>query len=307
MTQLLKIRYFQLKRDLGFLFFVIVALASCVSFLVFNHQKQVGLYAVGIFVYLFYNFHKNRRDIAFMAKHLDFAKRQLVTEYQLFLLPVSIPCLFTNYWYCFFTLHLFVCIVPFLNLKSKYSFKFSFITRFFKDDYIFISGVRRNLVLLNILFLLALALSPLKLFPLVALFLFNNVMFSFYEANESVQMLQASQKTPKQFIASLLNSGVKKMVIVNFPVLLINSIFNPDLWMFNMYFFTYNVLILASVIALKYESYQYKTSASNHQIKLIVMILGLFIPYLLPLAIIFFVQSRDGAIKNLSHYLDVVN
>jgi hypothetical protein len=307
MTQLLKIRFFQLKRDLGFLFFVIIALASCISFLVFNHQKQVGFYAAGIVVYLFYNFHKNRRDIAFMAKHFEKAKSQILVEYQLFLLPVSIPCLFTNYWYCFFILHLFVCIVPFLNIKSKYDFKFSFITRFFKDDYIFISGVRRNLVLLIIFFLLALALSPLKLFPLVALFLFNNVMFSFYEANESVQMLQASQKTPKQLMASLLNSGVKKIVLVNFPILLINSIFNPDLWMFNMYFFAYNVLILASVIALKYESYQFKTPSSNHQIKLIVMILGLFIPYLFPLAIIFYAQSRAGAIKNLSHYLDVVN
>jgi len=307
MTQLLKIRFFQLKRDLGFLFFVIIALASCISFLVFNHQKQVGFYAAGIVVYLFYNFHKNRRDIAFVAKHLEKAQSQILAGYQLFLLPVSIPCLFTNYWYCFFILHLFVCIVPFLNIKSKYSFKFSFITSFFKDDYIFISGVRRNLVLLIILFLLALALSPLKLFPLVALFLFNNVMFSFYEANESVQMLQASQQTPKQLMASLLNSGVKKMVLINFPILLINSIFNPDLWMFNMYFFVYNVLILASVIALKYESYQFKTSSSNHQIKLIVMILGLFIPYLFPLAIIFYAQSRAGAIKNLSHYLDVVN
>lgn len=307
MTQLLKIRYFQLKRDLGFLFFVIVALASCVSFLVFNHQKQIGLYAAGIAVYLFYNFHKNRRDIAFIAKHFERAKSQMLSEYQLFLLPVSISCLFTNYWYCFFVLHLFVLVIPFLNIKSKYSFKFSFITRLFKDDFIFISGVRRNLISLIILFLLALTLSPLKLFPLVALFLFNNVIFSFYEANESVQMLQASQHTPKQLMASLLNSGVKKMVLVNFPILLINSIFNPDLWMFNMYFFAYNVLILATVIALKYESYQYKNSVSNHQIKLIVMILGLFIPYLFPLAIIFYVQSRAGAIKNLSHYLDVVN
>jgi len=307
MIQLLKIRYFQLKRDLGFLFFVIVALASGVSYLVFNHQKQIGLYAVGIVMYLVYSFHKNRRDIAFITKHFEKAKIQLLTEYQLFLLPVSIPCLFTNYWYCFFVLHLFVLVIPFLNIKSQYSFKFSFITRVFKNDYIFISGVRRNLISLIILSLLALVLSPLKLFPLVALFLFNNVVFSFYETNESVQMLQASQKSPKQLMSSLLNSGVKKIALINFPILLINSIFNPDLWMFNMYFFAYNVLILATVIALKYESYQYKNSVSNHQIKLIVMILGLFIPYLFPLAIIFYVQSRAGAIKNLSHYLDAVN
>jgi hypothetical protein len=131
-------------------------------------------------------------------------------EYQLFLLPVSIPCLFTNYWYCFLFLHLFVLFIPFLNIKSKYDFKFSFITRFFKDDYIFISGIRRNLISLIILFLLALALSPLKLFPLVALFLFNNVVFSFYEANESLQMLQASQQTPKAIDSLTFKFGSKK-------------------------------------------------------------------------------------------------
>ena len=307
MTQLLKIRYFQLKRDLGFLFFIIVTLLSCVSFFVFNHQKQIGFYATGIVVYLFYNFHKNRRDITFVFKHFENAKSQILIEYQLFLLPISIPCLFANYWYCFFILHLFVLVVPFLNIKSKYSFKFFFITRLFKNDFIFVSGVRRNLFPLTILFLLAFILSPLKLFPLVALFLVNNVIFSFYEANESVQMLQAFQKSPKHLMAFLLNLGVKKMVIVNAPILLINSIFNPDLWMFNVYFLVYNLLILASVIALKYENYQYKNSTSNHQIKLIVMILGLFIPYLFPLAIVFYFQSRAGAIKNLSRYLDVVN
>ncbi len=307
MSQLLKIRYFQLKRDLGFLFFAIVAVAGAVSLLVFNHQKQVGIYAAGILVYLFYNFHKNRRDVAFIHKHFEKAKSQMVIEYQLFLLPFSVPCLFTDYWYCFFALHVFVLAIPFLNIKVKTTFKYSAITRYLENDYIFISGVRRNLMTLIVLCILALALSPLKLFPLVALFLFNNIIFSFYEVNESVQMLQANQQTPKQLMSSLLGSGVKKLVIINFPVLVINSIFNPDLWLFNMYFFAYNVLILATVIALKYENYQYRNTVNSFQIKLIILILGLFIPYLFPLAIVFYIQSRAGAIKNLNHYLDVVN
>lgn len=307
MTQLLKIRYFQLKRDLGFLFFVLVALASCVSFLVFNYQKQIGLYVVGIILYLFYNFHKNRGDTAFINKHFESATIQIVIEYQLFLLPFSIPCLFTAYWYCFFALHIFTFLLPFIDIKTKIQFKYEFATRLFKNDYVFVSGVRRNLLLLIILFLLALALSPLKLFPLVALFLFNNIIFSFYEINESIQMLQASQQTSKQLIASSLSSGAWKMIMVNFPVLVINSLFNTDLWLFNMYFLAYNILILATVIALKYENYQYKNSVNNHKIKLIVMILGLFIPYLFPLAIIFYIQSRASAIKNLNYYLDAVN
>lgn len=303
--QILKIRYYQLKRDLGFLFFVILGLTSLVSYFIFNHEKQVGLYFAAISVYLFYSFHKNRRDIIFAYKHFENAKKQIVTEYQLFLLPVSIACLFTSYWYCFPILHFIIFLIPLVEVKTKVQFKFLFLTRFLKNDYIFISGLRKNLIVLVIFALLALLLSPLKLFPLVALFLCNSVVFSFYEANESVQMLQASNQSPKQFMANLFSSGISKLAIINFPVLLINSLFNPDLWMFNVYFFGYNMLVLATIIALKYESYDFKNPANNFQIKLIIMILGLFIPYLCPIAILFYIQSRSGAIKNLNTYLDV--
>jgi hypothetical protein len=178
---------------------------------VFNHQKQVGFVC--------------SRNCCVFVLIISTKTAEILLLWLSILRTLNLKCLQSiSYFYCrfqylvylpitgivFFILHLFVCIVPFLNIKSKYDFKFSFITRFFKDDYIFISGVRRNLVSLVIFFLLALALSPLKLFPLVALFLFNNVMFSFYEANESVQMLQASQKTPKQLMASSFKFGSEK-------------------------------------------------------------------------------------------------
>jgi hypothetical protein len=92
--QLLKIRFYQLKRDLGILFFPILALASCISFFAFNHPEKVGLYVVAIIAYLFYSFHKNRGDLAFTYKHFNSAKAQIITEYQLFLLPFSVPVLF---------------------------------------------------------------------------------------------------------------------------------------------------------------------------------------------------------------------
>ncbi len=245
--------------------------------------------------------------MVFTYKHFDDSKKQIIIEYQLFLLPISLASLFSSYWYCFSILHFIVFCIPFIQLKTKIQFKFLFLTRLLKNDYIFISGIRKNLIVLLVFALLALLLSPLKLFPLVALFLFNSVVFSFYEPSESVQMLQASNQSPKQFMTSLFNAGITKLAVINFPILLINSLFNPDLWMFNFYFFAYNMLILATVIALKYESYDFKKSGNNFQIKLIIMILGLFIPYLCPLAIVFYFQSRSGAIKNLNTYLDVSN
>jgi hypothetical protein len=302
--QILKIRFYQLKRDLGILFFPILALASCVSYFAFNHPERVGLYAAAIIMYVFYSFHKNRGDLSFTYKHFNSAKTQIVAEYQLFLLPVSIPVLFTSYWHVFFALHALVFLIPFLDTSRKIQFKFLFVTKYFKSDYIFISGIRKNIFVLVPLILLALILSPLKLFPLVALFIANAVVFSFYEVNESVQMIQASNKTPKQFLSSLLSSAVAKLLILNVPVLIINTIFNFDLFLFNFYFLLYNLLMLATVIVLKYADYQYKKQGNSVQIKLIIMILGLFIPYLSPLTLIFYFQSRAEAIKNLNNYLD---
>ncbi|MBI3518488.1 MAG: hypothetical protein HY062_03915, partial [Bacteroidetes bacterium] len=154
------------------------------------------------------------------------------------------------------------------------------------------------------LIVIALGLSPLKLFPLVALFMVNAIVFSFYEVNESVQMIQASNKTPRQFLSGLLKSSALKLLIVNVPVLVINTLFNTDLFLFNLYFLGYNLLMLATVIVLKYADYAYKKQGNSIQIKLVVMMLGLFIPYLSPLTLIFYVQSRAEAIKNLTTYLD---
>lgn len=305
--QLLKIRFYQLKRDLGILFFPILALTSCISFFAFNHPEKVGYYAVAIITYLFYSFHKNRGDLSFAYKHFNSAKTQVVTEYQLFLFPFSIPILFTNYWCVFFILHALVFVIPFIDTTRKIQFKILFVTKHFKNDYIFISGIRKNLFVLVPLMLIALVLSPLKLFPLVALFIFNAVVFSFYEVNESVQMIQASNKTPKQFLADKLSSAVFKMAIINSPILIINTVFNFDLFLFNLYFLFYNLLMLATVIVLKYADYQYKKQGNSIQIKLIIMIFGLFLPYLAPLTIIFYFQSRTEALKNLNNYLDDYN
>lgn len=305
--QILKIRFYQFKRNLGVLFFPMLALASIVSFFFFNHPKQYGYYAVGIILYLFYSFHKNRQDLLFVYKHFNSPQYQIVAEYQLFLLPLSVPVLFTTYWYCFIFLHMTVLAIPLIKLKSRLQLRFLFLSKCLKNDYVFIAGVRKNFFILVILALAALLLSPLKLFPLIALFLLNMVLFSFYEINESVQMLQASHQSAARFLSEKSVTAASKLALLNMPVLTINTLFNNDLFLFNVYFLAYNLFMLVTVIGLKYSDYRYKKAGNNNQVKLIIMVLGLFIPYLFPLIIIFYFQSRAEALKNLKFYLDDSN
>lgn len=302
--QVLKIRAYQLKRNLGILFFALVPLCSGLSYFFFNNRQQLGYYAAGVIVYLFYNVHHNRKDKLFAEKHFDRAKLQMAAEYQLFLLPCSLPSLFTAYWYCFPLMHIAVFAIPFLEVRTSLQPRLLFLPRIFKNDFVFISGFRRHVFSLSLFMLLALILSPLKLFPLVALFIVNIILFSFYEHNESVQMLQVAQRRPARFLSEQTMSAVVKSGLINVPVITINAAFNPEILVFDLYFLAYNMLIMAAVVAMKYAAYGYKKEKSNLQIKTAVMMLGLMNPYLSVITLIFYFLSRTEALNNLSHYLD---
>lgn len=301
---MLKITYYQQKRNLGVLFLALVSLCSGISYFFFSNYQQLGHYTAAVIVYMFYNFHKNRNDKAFAGKHFDNAKLQMAAEYQLFLLAVSVPCLFTAYWYYFLVMHAVVFLIPFLEIRANLKPRLLFLAKLLKKDYIFISGVRRHAFSLLVFMLLALVLSPLKLFPLIALFIVNAIIFSFYEYHESVQMLQVSGKSPSAFLASHTLSALLKLALINAPVVLVNIIFNPDMLEFDLYFLAYNLLIMAAVIAMKYAAYAYRKEKSNFQIKTAVMMLGLVNPYLSVISLAFFIISRAEALKNLTHYLD---
>lgn len=305
--QLLKIRYYQLKRDLGLLFFIIVALASGLSYFVFQHPKQVGWYAVGIIVFLFHNFHQKRSDKKFIYKHFFNPSRQIIQEYQLFLLPLSLPLLFTKYWVGFFILHALILLLPFYKLQFKKSYKFSFITQYFKNDYVFISGIRQKALPLFLCLVLAVLLSPVKLFGIVALMVVNFIILSFYEINESVQLLQSSDCTPKQFINQKFRIALRYFFIINLPFVIINTAFNHEMLWMNLYFLGYNAFLLLAAIVMKYANYNHKKQASNSQMKMVVMFLGLLYPYLIILSFFYFIQSRSEALKNLKQYLDDYN
>lgn len=305
--QILRIRYFQLRRDLGFLFFLILPALSLLSYFLYQSSQNIGLYVTGVILYLVYNFHASRRDLAFVYKHFDKALRQIIMEYQLFLLPVTLPALFTAYTYCFPVIHGLAVLIPVFNFKLKSTPKLFFITRYFPGDYIIISGIRNYSAVLGLVYLPALLLSPLKLFPLAGLFICNMIYFSFYEVNESIQMLQSSGKTPKRFLAVMSYTAMFRLIVLNAPVLVINSLFHYDMAWVNVFFMLYSSLLLLTVIAMKYANISYYSKANPYQVKLLIMCLGLFMPYLMPLAIIFYLQSRTEALKNLKQYLHVTD
>lgn len=305
--QILKIRWYQIKRDLGILVFPIVGILVGISHFAFNHEKQIGHYVSLLIIYLFYHFHKTRSDLPFVEKHFFQPKKQFTIEYQLASLPLSLPSLYSPYWYCFFLIHLALIGIPFITIKVIKPAKFKLISKWLKTDFIFISGIRKHFFSLLILLIVSLVLSFLKLFPLVTLFLINSIIYSFYDTNESVQLLQSSHTSPKQHLNKVFWTGAIKLIGINVPVLIINTLFNSDMFFLNLFFIGYSLLMLSTVISLKYAGYSYHTASNKFQIKLMIMSLGLFMPYLLPIAIVFYFQSKNEAANNLKTYLDDFN
>lgn len=305
MFQLLTIRYFQLKRDLGVLFFVIIILITYLSYTVFTHPKQIGVYYALLLLYLLHSFHRNRKDKTFVILHLNKPQQQFLLEYQLALLPFSLGSLLSEQWFCFFIIHfLGLTIIMFGSQKLHFSHKYLFLTQWFKHNFIFISGLRQNLIAFVLLVIVALVLSPLKLFPLVALFLVNQIIMNFHNTNEGFQLLKAKNLTAKVFLKSILLKQLGLLLIINSPVVIINSLFNADMFLFNLYFLGYNALMLAATICIKYENYKPNKQLRMPILKQALMLFGLFIPFLAIITAIYFIQTRADSIKNLNHYLD---
>ena len=302
--QLLKIRYYQLKRDLGNLFFVIIILAFGLSYFFFDHPNQYGYYVTGIVLYILYSFNQSRKDLGFITKHFNKPQLNVVIEYQLALLPFSIPSLLTSYYYCFFILHGAAMLIALLNIKPSSTLKLLFLMKYFKNDFIIIAGIRKNFILLIVFSLTALILSPLKLFPFIALYLVNQIIYGFYNTNEGIQLLRAHELNAKQFLNHIIKRHLIYLAILNAPVLFINSIINMDMIYFNLFFLGYNLLTHSCIIYFKYGNYLPKKQTQNNQLKLIIISLGLFLPYLAVLTVIYFFQSKKEATVNLTYYLD---
>lgn len=301
--QLLQIRFLQIKRELGLWFFIIVGVAIyfSVSF-VSNNQKHNLVFLLPI-IFGIFSFHQKRRDLNFINKYFNSTKSQLCFNYNLTVLPFSLGFVVNSQIPEALVLHGCVSLLPFTNL-IPYSPKLFFATRFIpKAHFEWISGIRGNYLILVLLFLVMLTLSSVKLFAIVALFLFNSILLGFYSTNEPRVMLNPDSMPVSRFLNQKVLFLLKVIFIINAPVLIINSIFQPDALSFNLSFLLGFMLLGATTIYIKYANYRPSTSLS-FSMDFVILTATLALPYLLPLGVYIFFSNKKKAKKNLLIYLD---
>lgn len=251
---------------------------------------------------VFYLFHVSRKDTAFVLNYLKQGTWQMAINYSLTIIPVGIGLLATLNGLCALVLHLSVVGIAFLK-PSITSLRIKTFTSFIPPQHFeWISGIRKQFYLLVLLLLIACILSPVKLFAIVGLFLLNTSFLSFYVLHEPLLMLNPKRLSVTDFLKEKIQFAVKAIAIINIPILLVNSFFQPDVWTVNLVFlFGFFALTVAS-IHIKYADYTPNESV-GFKIDYLILYAGIFLPYVLPIAIFVLFSNRKKAIANLNYYL----
>ncbi|MES2679819.1 MAG: hypothetical protein V4635_08045 [Bacteroidota bacterium] len=301
--QLLKLRYFQIKRDLSYWVIIIAAAVFYISREVSLLAPLQGVYFIGLISVLVYSYHLNRKDLNFLSKYFTRHKFQICINYNLLVLPASLAFVASPNWWLLFLLHFLVSLISVAGFKSR-SFKLLFISRYIPAAHFeWISGVRKNFHLLCLLLVVTLILSPVKLFGLVALLLFNFIFLGFYNFFEPLVMLNPNHLLPKDFLRQKISFLSNILLCLNAPLLLINFLFNPEVLWFNLGFLFALLLLASCSVYIKYSNYRPNESL-RVSVDFLVLTASIFFPYLIPLGLLIYFSSRKKAIANLANFTD---
>lgn len=300
---LLKIRYFQIKRA----YMPPLAIYIAICFITFFSIEDLNTVQVITLTYfpplILLLYHNTRSDLHFIKMQFLSYKMEMMINYNLTLLPISLGLLWRSQWDHALQTHLIASTIALINTKSK-PLLLLFLGRVIPSDhYEWISGARKQFILLTLLYLTSFALVMAKFFVLVPLFFFNLLIMDFYSVFEPRVMLNCNGTSTKEFLGNKIQFSTKMFLTTNIPILAINSLFNHEMLSINSLFVLSGLLSLVGAIYIKYALY-----VPNDQLRintdLILLSFALLVPYLLPITIILIYVNRKKALNNLKNYID---
>jgi len=309
MTTLLKIRWIQIKRELDssgpsiLVIFGIILFLIYASYETFKNTPDAFYLTAFLFVTCL-SVHFYRKDKEFVYNHLDGKHLEMYSEYLALTFPFSVTSMFTSNWFCYPVLLVSLYTIPFLKYTFKRKAYFRNISSVIPaSDFEMISGFRKSFLYLIPLYGLAIGFCWVRIFPLVVLWFITVIIVSFYRECEPLHILKEGSFLPKQFLYRKLFQGSKWLLLLYIPVLILNTVFNPDCWLINLLFIPTQLSLLWFSVCLKYSNYQPNRNSIANNTVLSLVSLGAVVPYLLPVPLlmtfIFYIKAKN----NLDFYL----
>jgi hypothetical protein len=306
---LVKVRMNQLRRQMNalglFYGFIVFTFLSVLIFYIYvsYSQKEKSLFAFSLTLLALLSIQISRKDKQFVYTQLENPGENIFYEYLLFTLPFTLPCLFTMHWFYFPVLILSIYFIAKLRMNIKQTTRVPHLSKIISPhNFEWLSGLRKNFIGISVFLILSLMISWIRIAPLIFLWLIMTAIISFYQECESLQILFASSGSTKRLLKNKMISHSKLVLIIFIPILIVNSIFNPEMILINVAFLFIQITILIFAILLKYTTYSPNESLKGNTILLSSVSIGALIPFLLPIPIIMCFRNYGKAVRNLKSY-----
>jgi hypothetical protein len=251
--------------------------------------------------------HYSRKDAKFIKLNVEKSRRALFFDYLFLFFPFMSIALLTPYWYCFFVILIVMALISCLKFNNeKRPTGLAFLSRIIPSSYFeILSGCRRNYIFwaLIVLYCSALGLCWVRSLPLFLLWFMTTAIWAFFGEYEPLNILRKNTKLNSiQFLKEKLKRNMLPLVIIYTPIVILNTLFHPDLGYINWLFLTLQLLSFSFIILNKYATYYPKAYFNTNNPILILVGLCNLIPYLMPIVLFLNVTYYFKAIKNLNNY-----
>jgi len=326
---ILKIRCIQLLRmlkEIGFIRdIVLLVFVAFLSMLVIQTIKQsshsmivsilAGLTVLSI--------HASRKDKHFIKINFKSGYFIFLVEYLTLLIPVLIVFIIYKDWINSLVLILSCILIPriYLNLglrnvsstlklllnpfSSNFSYKVNITIPIVNPKaFEWISGLRRNFIILIPLYLLFLAFSFKQYIGPVAIFVMSVLVSGFYYIGESREFIELFSRNYRTFLLQKIKMNLMYLGIIFVPFVLVSLIFQPATWFILLGTIILAIMIQVITIIFKYALFAENADLGRNGIIIIINIICLLLPFLWPLPIIMGIRYYIKAQNNLKYYLD---
>ncbi len=185
------------------------------------------------------------------------------------------------------------------NLNSKLKVSLPFIS---PVSFEWISGIRRNLLILTPTYLFILAFSFKPNVAEVGLIFLSILISGFYFYGESREFVESFANSPKEFILKKILINFRQLLIVFTPILLISLIFQTSTWYYLIGALIVSSLIQVYAVVYKYGLFEENTNLNRNKIIFLLFALSIVIPSFIFVPIIIGIRSYKKALKNLNQY-----
>ncbi|WPP50298.1 hypothetical protein [Catalinimonas niigatensis] len=253
---------------------------------------------------LLFSLHTFRNDKAFL-KILPIRRYLLYcVEYHLIASPFYLQFLLHQQWIISLIAFATISLIPFVDIRLNS--KRSFFTRIHfipSEAFEWKSGIRKQGLLIAILYLIALSLYQYPYVALVGIVIFTLISTTFYNEDEPQQMVGVFQLSPRPFLFRKWKMQLLLFWTGCIPLMLIYLFANPAYWYILPVLILLSSVIQILSINLKYSFYA-PGASMDKSIFIVIYVLSLFVPFFVPVPLVMMFNYQRKAVTNLKAYLD---